>query len=135
MNVRDFLNSIYLGDRGCKKIIINPWESELEIVIDLISRVRSEDGEWNFYTDEDIEDGSIVFGDVNLIKYNSKFGGLPNSYINKINLESENDGVFEFVISIDSINEELTSSEVLIVVYAKRIFLRNPIYPGVEIHE
>ncbi len=58
--------SIYLGDRAIKLIILDGWNELAKIQVDSISRVRSADGKWNYYTAEDIEDGFLVFGNVRL---------------------------------------------------------------------
>jgi len=41
MHPRDFLKTIYLGDRGCKKIIIDGWQGRVLMQVNLISRIRS----------------------------------------------------------------------------------------------
>lgn len=52
MKPDDFLNSIYLGDRACKAILLDGWRKEVKIQIDAISRVRGET--WDFYSAEDV---------------------------------------------------------------------------------
>ena len=57
----DFLKTIYLGDRALKGYSIDSWNQIVKLHISEISRVRSKDGQWNFYNDENLEDGRIVF--------------------------------------------------------------------------
>jgi hypothetical protein len=59
MKPDEFFRTIYLGDRGCKAIVLDGWRDEVKIQIDLISRRRSKT--WDFYSAEDVEDGFLVF--------------------------------------------------------------------------
>jgi hypothetical protein len=61
MTPAEFLKTVYLGDRSCKGINIISCDKRIEIHVDCISRVRASSGLWDFYTDEDIVDGKIVF--------------------------------------------------------------------------
>ena len=54
-----FLKTIYLGDRGVTGISMDSVRKTVKIHIDCISLVRGEN--WNYYTDEDLENTSIVF--------------------------------------------------------------------------
>ena len=69
MNSSDFIKTIYLGDRACKGVVIDGWNSLVKIHIDNISRIRSLSGNWELYTDEDIENGFIVFEFVESIRF------------------------------------------------------------------
>jgi hypothetical protein len=90
MNPKEFANTIYLGDRGCEEIIIDTIKSLVRIKIDLISRIRSPDGQWNYYQDENIENGYIVFCGINSFKINSN-GLLPNDFIISLEVEPFNE--------------------------------------------
>ena len=50
MDAIEFLHSIYLGDRGITGFEVNSRNKCVKIHIDLISRIRSKDGNWNFYS-------------------------------------------------------------------------------------
>ncbi|EEA4940012.1 hypothetical protein DAV22_24335, partial [Salmonella enterica subsp. enterica serovar Enteritidis] len=70
---------IYLGDRAIKKIEFELWEKEIRIQINLISRLAYGTTEWNFYNNEDLEDGYFVFFDVDCFSITPE-GSIPDDY-------------------------------------------------------
>jgi len=53
------------------------------IQVDEISRVRSASGRWEYYNEENIVDGLMVFTDARSIKFDP-VGPIPNDYINEL---------------------------------------------------
>lgn len=51
-----FLQTIYLGDRACKAVLIDSWAKRVAIQINVISRIRPRAKPWDFYTEADIAD-------------------------------------------------------------------------------
>jgi hypothetical protein len=134
MKPEAFLKTIYVGDRGCKGLIIDSWQKRLKIQIDLISRVRDSSGHWNYYDLEDIQDGYLVFDGLRGIRFDPS-GPIPNDYINSIDvstIEGE-DGVYKFCISVSSVDSQGESQEVTIGVLAVDCYLEDPKIPGQEI--
>lgn len=95
MNPIDFVDSIYLGDRGCLKIVLDGIKKEIWIQVDNISRIRSPDGKWNYYNDENIENGYIVFEDVYSIDWSGD-KRIPNDYIGCLIAKKREDERYNF---------------------------------------
>ncbi|PCE33250.1 hypothetical protein BZL54_05925 [Burkholderia ubonensis subsp. mesacidophila] len=124
-NPFDFFKTVYLGDRACKAISINTWDSVVRIQIDLISRIRSTSGNWDYYTDEDVENGFIVFKNVKYLSMAPE-GLLPNDLINSVSVEKDNrEGFWVFVLGIDSADERGQSEEVKIRIVAESVFIER----------
>ena len=132
MHVKDFVSSIYLGDRACKQISIDSWEQELSIEVDTISRIRSDDGNWNFNNGEDVENGQLVFGNVKNIFFD-EHGNIPNDQINYFDVDEQEDGSFCFKLSIDSVSDDGSNTEVIIKIIADSLSIRDPLNPEVLI--
>ena len=126
MNVGKVFRTIYLGDRACKKIIIDGSKAEIRIQVDCISRIRSESGDWEYYTDEDIENGYIVFKDAHTVNL-SPPGFIPNDLINSFEFEKHTTikDSFLFILSIDSVNYNGDRREVEFKIAAKDLYLED----------
>ena len=99
----------------------------------MISRVRSEDGVWNFYSEEDIERGELVFQNVSAL-WLDKGGRIPNDQINYLELD-EVDGKTVFVLSVDSIDSSGANHEAVLKIEAENLVLRDPKKPDILITE
>ena len=60
--MKKFLSSIYLGDRFCENVTVE--NHKISFQINLISRLKRGTKEWNYYSEEDIEHGHLVFDEV-----------------------------------------------------------------------
>ena len=63
MDAVQFLNSVYLGDRSITGITVDSSNMTIKIH-DIISRIRSKDGNWNYYTDEMFQTAKLSSADV-----------------------------------------------------------------------
>ena len=135
-NPNEFLESIYLGDRACKALLIDSWNQRVAIQVTVISRVRPGTKTWNFYTDADIKDGWIVFSDVRSLRFEPA-GPLPNDHIEIVSVQLidvvREKGWWLFELSTGSVDETGHSTEVLVRIEASRVHLEDPQKPGVEI--
>ena len=133
-----FLSSVYLGDRACKSIHIDGWKSEVHVEVDRISRIRSSSGHWDFYSDEDIVDGRLVFTGVRSIRFDPS-GAIPNDLIHEIGVRSaaspSDVGVWVFHMSMGSVAADGTTTEVLLEIIATDVHLEDPARAGAKIRD
>lgn len=96
MTILELVESIYLGDRGCKAVLIDYERREVRIQIDCISRIRGD--KWDFYNDENLEDGFLVFEDVQSIRFEPQ-GFMINDFIGEFRVEElqEENVKFKFI--------------------------------------
>jgi hypothetical protein len=134
MKPQEFLKTLYLGDRVCKRLIFDGWDDRVLIQVNVISRIRSDSGLWDFYSQEDIPDGLIVFSGVKSYQWNSK-GCLPNDYV-EIEVSSETEtlesDLYQFNIYLGRMEKTgIVDTELL--VEAQAIHLEDPRSPNKKI--
>jgi hypothetical protein len=124
MNPLVFCQTIYLGDRWCKQLIIDGVAREIRLQIDLISRVRGT--QWDFYAAEDIPDGFLVLEEVARFELFPQ-GPLPNDWIELVSVsETAEDGSYRFEFSLGSSSAETAQVvEVILIVIAKQLCLAD----------
>ncbi|MGE0331391.1 MAG: DUF6258 family protein [Ramlibacter sp.] len=131
MGIKEFLETIYIGDRGCMSILIDGWNSEVKMQVTCISRVRA--STWDFYTEEDLPNGFIVFEEVKSVSITPS-EAMPNDAINEIWVEAmEPDGVCVVAISVDAVDESDSHTEVEIRIRARSMALEDARNPGMRI--
>lgn len=123
MNPRDFLNTIYLGDRACKKITIDGWSRRVGIQVDCISRLEKGTESWNYYNAENVDDGWLVFGEVSSVSL-TPTGMIPDDLINGIEVTYA-DGKYCFEISVGSAIANGETAEVNIQIVAQDMTLET----------
>ena len=94
-----FLKTIYLGDRGVTGISMDSVRKTVKIHIDCISRVRGEN--WNYYTDEDLENASIVFTGCKKFFFDTN-GMLPSDFIDIESVEQTAADEYTIVFDVSS---------------------------------
>lgn len=139
MTPTELLKTIYLGDRACRSICVNGWNKQVVIQVDTISRIRDATGAWNYYTSEDIPGGQLVFGDVEAVRFDPG-GPLPNDLVNALTASlivdsTRSKPLYTFVISISSVDDVGTSTEVVIEIKAGDLHLLDPRAPATPIRE
>jgi hypothetical protein len=129
MNVQNFIRTLYLGDRACKAIIIDGWSNTVRLQVDCISRVRSASGTWDYYTDEDVTDGILVFEDVDRVELRNA-GHMPNDSINSIEVTEQEGDRVTVEISVDSVEPNATHHETWLRVRCKSVCIEDPAHRG-----
>jgi len=132
MLVSEFLKTIYVGDRACKSITLDGLRKRVIIQVDEISRIRSVSGLWDYYNDENIVDGLLVFSEVESILFEPA-GPIPNDYISSLEEKLLPNGYHRIALSIGSVNDSAESTEVKVIIDAKRVHLEDPSKPMVVI--
>lgn len=94
-----FLKTIYLGDRSVTGISMDSVRKTVKIHIDCISRVRGKN--WNYYTDEDLENASIVFTGCKKFFFDTN-GILPSDFIEIESVEQTADDEYSIVFDVSS---------------------------------
>ena len=94
-----FLQTIYLGDRGITCISMDSVRETVKIHIDCISRVRGKN--WNYYTDEDLENASIVFTGCKKFFFDTN-GILPSDFIEIESVEQTAADEYTIVFDVSS---------------------------------
>lgn len=130
MNISEFIETLYLGDRACKAIIIDGWDSLLKVQVDRIS--RCENGVWNYSEKGDIVDGYIVFCGVTSMTFDPP-GYIPNDYISKIETALSIKGGHRVSIYIDSVDDEAKHTNVKLTLTATEAYLEDPSRPNEKI--
>ena len=91
----NMFDRIYLGDRPIKKLNLIYGANKLEFR--WISRIAYGTTEWNFYNNEDLENGYLVFTDVTFFNIIPN-GSIPDDYIVSIITDKVNVECFESTI-------------------------------------
>lgn len=130
-DIAEFLKTVYLGDRGLKGLRLDLWDNRLALQVDCISRVRGD--RWNFYSDEDIENGLIVFEGVRHVAI-EPVGVWPESFINELRAEPSDDQTgHQIFCSVDGFDQWGKDVEATIRFTAKAIYLIDLADPDTKI--
>ena len=129
MNPEQFLQSIYLGDRACKAVHIESLRRQIAIQVDVISLLNPGTKTWWFFSEADIPNGWLVFGDVRAVRFEPA-GPVPNDLINSISVKlldpCEDSPKYLFELSIDSVDSIGIHTEVLLQIEASSLHIEDP---------
>jgi hypothetical protein len=131
MTADAFLRTLYYGDRAVTAIRLDGWRDVVRVTVDTLSRIRSDDGFWHFYTDEDIADAELVFTGVTEFSLVPP-GPIPNDLLNSITATRVDEGGrWRFVLSIMAASSDGDRScEVTMTIVAESIHVEDPRRPG-----
>ncbi|WP_434797402.1 DUF6258 family protein [Terrisporobacter vanillatitrophus] len=132
MNAIEFLKTLYFGDRYCVDFNIDSKNKEVRIIVNCISRIRSESGEWDYYCDEDVEMGTVVIYGVNEIILD-KTGLRPNDAIYDIYAIKIENELYKFIIEVSYANEEAEITDLTFTVIGEGVYLLDPSNSNIKI--
>lgn len=121
--IKEFLSSIYLGDRYCEKFEIE--DDKISFQINCISRVKEGTKEWNYYSDEDIEHGCLVFDEV--VEFSSSSELVINDEIYEIDVVEKKDDIYSFIVYGCNMSDEAISTDIELQIKAKKFYIFNPV--------
>jgi hypothetical protein len=132
-----FLATVYLGDRACKAVMIDGWNERVSITVDEISRIRSASGNWDYYNDENVTDGALVFTGVQSVSLTPP-GPLPSDQIEIESVEPIDARAHHFrvkfhIFGVLPESKELRSMRLELV--AESVHIEDPAKPGVKVTE
>ena len=137
LSPEELIRTIYLGDRGCCGFSADSIAKRVLISVDCISRVRSPDGQWNFYSDEDIDKGMLAFEGVSWFEMTPP-GPLTEDYISEFRIESTSDGIYTFCFAAGADLPQPESASrtttIKIRIKAKEFYLLDPRFPDRRIY-
>ena len=125
LNPIEFLKTIYYGDRYCTAFVVDEINKIIEIHINLISRIRNKSGHWNYYSDEDIENGILVITNVKEVCMD-KSGLMPNDQIYDIYAKQVDEKNYEFTIETSYIDEDARTHDLFIKVIGQGVYITDP---------
>lgn len=120
--MKKFLDSIYIGDRFCENVTIK--DNKISFQINCISRLKEGTKEWNYYSEEDIEHGCLVFDEV--IDFTSS-SVLPfNDEIYAIEIAEKTNEIYTFIVYGCNISDDAISTDIRLQIRAKNFYIFNP---------
>jgi len=123
MDLVDFLDTIYLGDRMCSAISIDGVSAEIRLHIDVISRGRG--AQWDFYSEEDVSKGALVFEGVRNFSLGSGRCLLPNAWIEVVSATRLNDDLSEVAISLGNVDSNAVSTELVLTLACQAVSIET----------
>ncbi len=126
MNPLEFSKTIYLGDRFVEGFHYDAQNRVVKIQVDCISRVRG--NSWNYYTDEDIQHGILIFNKVNCLILEPE-GFDPNDWIEVLHVQQISAELFKVNISMGLVNSAGLATEMLASIECEELFLADPREP------
>ena len=131
MTPTEFVKTIYLGDRYCLGILIDSINNLLKIQVNEISRIRDKSGIWNFYNDENIPNGYLVFFAIEQVQFLPNFV-IPNDQIEIKECQKivASDDKYIFKVVMLSVDENGITTEMEVLIKAKGLYLLNPLKPN-----
>lgn len=120
-NIKKFLSSIYLGDRFCENVIMK--DGKISFQINCISRLKEGTKEWNYYSEEDIEHGYLVFDGV--VDFSSSSELPLNDEIYEIEITEKINDTYNFIVSGCNVSDDAISTDIILQIRAKKTIIQK----------
>ncbi|HWD17720.1 MAG TPA: DUF6258 family protein [Verrucomicrobiae bacterium] len=130
---QEFAKTLYLGDRACKRLIIDGWLRLIALEMDSVIRIV--EGSTSLEDDEKIENGRLVFEGVTKYELQPQ-GFLPCDWIDFVDVISimENGkSSLRAEFAIGACGETEAIKQISLIIWASSFYLEDPLYPGVKI--
>lgn len=134
LNPVQFLKTVYFGDRFCTELVIDSNNNRVELHVNQVSRIRDTSGEWNYYSDEDVENGAIVITGVQKITFDES-GLFPNDQIYDVYAIQISEGIYEFVIETSYVDEKALTHDLTFKIIGEGVYIFDPTRPNIKITE
>lgn len=120
--IKKLFGSIYLGDRFCEDIVIK--NDKILIQINCISRLEEGTETWNYYSEEDVEHGYLVFDEV--IDFSSSSELPINDEIYDIEIVEKMKEVYSFIVYGCNMSVDAVSTDIVFRIRAKKFYIFDP---------
>ena len=135
MDVPTFIKTLYFGDEGIERIIIDGSREEIAIQVSGVARNRGERSTTE--QDEFVENGLLVFEGAKSILLTPP-GVIPSDFVDDITAEAipnSNDHVVVVsTATVVMVDGQFRSEKCLITIVAARVGLEDPKKPGERIY-
>ncbi len=119
--IKNILRTLYLGDRFCEKVLVN--KNKISFQINCISKLKEGTKEWNYYTEEDIEHGYLVFDEVVEFGTNSELSF--NDEIYNIEVVEKKEDIYLFIIYGCNVSKSAVSTDIEMWIRAKKFYISD----------
>jgi hypothetical protein len=99
-------------------------DDKISFQINCISRLKEGTKEWNYYSDEDIEHGCLVFDEV--VEFSSSSELVINDEIYEIDVVEKKDDIYSFIVYGCNMSDEAISTDIELQIKAKKFYILNP---------
>lgn len=120
--IKKLINSLYLGDRFCERMEVS--DNQIIIQINCISRIEEGQREWNYYVNEDIIHGCLIFD--NISEYYANTDLEFNDEIYSLDIIGIEDESYLFVVNGCNVSNDNISTDIEYHIKAKGFFIFDP---------
>lgn len=98
-------------------------DGKISFQINCISRLKEGTKEWNYYSEEDIEHGYLVFDGV--VDFSSSSELPLNDEIYEIEITEKINGTYNFIVSGCNVSDDAISTDIILQIRAKKTIIQK----------